>query len=153
MSHLPLSLMLFSNFGCCISEGSPFRLFNSRDVLFCHGLPCKNPKWVKHFYKTPVKTFTRIHKRIFMSPQPNGRGTYCFWCGSRRRRCWRWRPRCSLPALYHLNEWVDFDQTCTDTLLGGRKEVTRFLWPWPYFQGHTSTLKFSSFDQKSLSAP
>ena len=100
--------MLFSNFGCCISEGSLFRLFNSRDVLFCHGLTCKNPKWVKHFYKTPVKTFTHIHKRIFMSPQPKGRGTYCFWCGS--RRCWRRRPRCSLSAPYRLkfrtNGWI-----------------------------------------------
>ena len=28
-----------------------------------------------------------------------------------------------------LNQWVDFDQTCTDTLLGGRKEVIRFWGP------------------------
>ena len=31
-----------------------------------------------------------------------------------------------------------FDQTCTDTLFGGRKEVIRFWWPWPHFQSHTS---------------
>ena len=47
-------------------------------------------------------------------------------------------------------EWVDFDQTCTDTLLGGKKEVIRFWWPWPYFQGHSSTLKFSNFEQNKL---
>ena len=48
---------------------------------------------------------------------------------------------------YLLNQWVGFDQTCTDTLLGGRKEVIRFWWPWLYFQGHTSTSKFSNFYQ------
>ena len=31
-------------------------------------------------------------------PPPKGRGTYCFWCGP------RWRPRCSLSALYLLNQ-------------------------------------------------
>ena len=48
---------------------------------------------------------------------------------------------------------MDFYQTCTDTLLGRGKVLVRFWWPWPHLQGHTSTLKFSSFDQKSLSAP
>ena len=78
-------------------------------------------------------------------PQQRGGGTYCFWCRSRRS----WYPHCSLSALYLLNQWVDFDQTCTDTLLGGRKEVIRFWWPlvtpvlW-YFQILTKT---------SLSAP
>ena len=27
---------------------------------------------------------------------------------------------------YLLNQWVDFDQTCIDTLLGGGKEMIRF---------------------------
>ena len=45
---------------------------------------------------------------------------------------------------------MDFDQACTDTLLGGGKEVIRFWWPWPHFQGHTNTLKFSNFDQRKL---
>ena len=48
---------------------------------------------------------------------------------------------CSLSALC----LVDFDQTYTDTLLGGRKEVIK-----THFQGHTSTLKFSNFDPKKF---
>ena len=40
--------------------------------------------------------------------------------------------------LYLLNQSADFDQTCADTLLGGKKEVIRFWWPWPRFQGHSS---------------
>ena len=79
-----------------------------------------------------------------MSPQPKrGGGAYCFWCRSGRHLRW------SLSALYLLHQWVDFDQTCTDTLLG---EVIRFWWSWPHFQGNTSILKFSNFDKKSLSA-
>ena len=35
---------------------------------------------------------------------------------------------------------VDFDQTYTETPFGHRKEMSRFWWPWPHFQGHTSTL-------------
>ena len=64
----------------------------------------------------------------------------------------RRRP-CSLSALYLLNQCLDFDQTGTDTLLGQGKDVVRFWWPWPHFKGHASTLNFSNFDQKSLSAP
>ena len=51
--------------------------------------------------------------------QPKGRGEILFWCGSRRR----WCPGCSLSAHCLLNQLVEFDQTCTDTLLGGRKEA------------------------------
>ena len=83
---------------------------------------------------------------------PNRRGvvTNCFWCGSHQHR----RPSCSLSALYLLNQPVDFNQTCTDTLLGWRKEVLWFWWSWPDFQGHTSTFKFSIFyKKKNLSAP
>ena len=31
---------------------------------------------------------------------------------------------------------MEFDQTSTDTSSGWGKEVIRFLWIWPYFQGH-----------------
>ena len=119
---------------------------------------------------------------FIMSPNQREAGTYCFWCGPYRRRCcslsalldlgimppphnrrggatycfWCWscrRPHTFLTALYLLNQWVDSDQTCTGALLAGRKEVIRCWWPWPHFQGHNSTLKFSNFDQKSFSAP
>ena len=42
----------------------------------------------------------------------------------------------SLCAHYILNQWLEFYQTSTDTSLGHRKEVIRFWWPWPHFQGH-----------------
>ena len=79
--------------------------------------------------------------------------TYCFWCRSRRRRH-RHRRRCSrcfLSALCILNQCVDFDLTCTDTLLGQRKKVVGFWWPWSHFESHTSTLNYR-FEQKRLSA-
>ena len=58
---------------------------------------------------------------------PNRRwGTYCFWCGSRRRRRRRPRPRSFFLTRYLLNQWMDFDQTCIDTWLGGGKELIRF---------------------------
>ena len=53
---------------------------------------------------------------------------------------------------YLLDQLVDFDQTCTETPLGQGKEMIRFWWPWPHFQGHTITLN-SNFDQKGLSVP
>ena len=51
----------------------------------------------------------------------------------------------SLCAHYILNQWLEFYQTSTDTSLGHRKEVIRFWWPWPHFQGHyiIKTLKMS----------
>ena len=51
----------------------------------------------------------------------------------------------SLCAHYHFNQWPEFDQTSTDTSLGQGKEVIRFWWPWPNFQGHyiIKTLKVS----------
>ena len=70
----------------------------------------------------PLQVISITFFRYFVQPPTEGAETYCFWCGSRRR----WRPRCSLSALYLLNQCVDFDQTCTDTLLGGRKEVLDF---------------------------
>ena len=102
--------------------------------------------------KVPILSYNIRNNVIFytfiMSPQPKGSGgTYCFWC----RSCWR---LCSfLSALYLLNQWVDFDQTCTNTLLGVGKEVIKFWWLWPHFQGHTSTLNYQILTKKSLSAP
>ena len=51
----------------------------------------------------------------------------------------------SLCAHYLLNQWLEFYQTSTDSLLGQGKEVIRFWWPWPHFQGHyiIKTLKIS----------
>ena len=40
-----------------------------------------------------------------------------------------------LSASYLLKEWIDFNQTCTSILLGHVKELIRFWWPWPHFQG------------------
>ena len=102
-----------------------------------------------HFqHVTKPLQVTSITSFRYLVPQPKGRGEILFWYGS----CRLWHPGCSLSALYLLNQLVEFDQTCTDTLLGGRKEVVRFWWHWPHFEGHTSTLKFSNFDQKRLSA-
>ena len=42
---------------------------------------------------------------------------------------------------YLLNQLIDSDQTCVDTLLGGGEELFKFWWPRPYFQGHSGTLK------------
>ena len=42
----------------------------------------------------------------------------------------------SLCAHYLFNQWLEFDQISTDTSSGWGKEVIRFWWPWPYFQGH-----------------
>ena len=77
-----------------------------------------------------------------------GGGTYCFWCGF----CQRLRQRSFLSALYLLNQCVDLDQTSTDTLLGQGKEMIWFWWPWPRFQGHTST-ECHILTQNSFSAP
>ena len=42
----------------------------------------------------------------------------------------------SLSTPYLLKEWIDFNQTRTSILLGHVKELIRFWWPWPHFQGH-----------------
>ena len=56
---------------------------------------------------------------IIMSPPLKGWGTYCFWCGSRRRSF--------LSARYLLNHWMDLDQTGIETSLGQPNGVIRFL--------------------------
>ena len=38
----------------------------------------------------------------------------------------RTRPHSFFPTGYLLNQWMDFDQTCIDTWLGGGKELIRF---------------------------
>ena len=55
---------------------------------------------------------------IFMSPQPKGGVTYCFWRVSRLR--WRQRPRSFVSVRYLLKQLMYFDQTCTDTYIVGR---------------------------------
>ena len=42
----------------------------------------------------------------------------------------------SLCAHYLFKQWLEFDQTSTDTSSGWGKEIIRFWWTWPYFQGH-----------------
>ena len=41
-----------------------------------------------------------------------------------------------LCAHYLLNQWLEFDQTNTDTSIGRGEKVIRFCWPWPHFQDH-----------------
>ena len=47
------------------------------------------------------------------------------------------------------NKWILTKLAKTHYWEGG-KELIRFWWPWPHFQGPTSTLKFSNFDPKKL---
>ena len=102
-------------------------------------------------YKVNHYKIFQCHRQRFLCP-PNWRwGTYCFWCGSRRRPRLRPRRRTRLrsffPTRYLLNQWMDFIQTCIDTWLGGGKELIRFWWPWPHFQGRqpmkTDQIRFS----------
>ena len=58
---------------------------------------------------------------IFMSAQPKGGVTYCFWRGSRLR--WRQRPRSFVSVRYLLKQLMYFDQTCIDTYIVGRAET------------------------------
>ena len=53
---------------------------------------------------------------------------------------------------YLLNQSMDFDQTCIVTLLGDGEELIRFWRPWPYFQGHSGTLKCPKFGFHALSS-
>ena len=47
---------------------------------------------------------------------------------------------------------MDFDHTCIYTLLGEGNELSRFWWPWPYFQGHSSTLKCPKYGFHAFSS-
>ena len=95
---------------------------------------------IEHMWVSDLYFMVQWFCLIFMSPNRRGGWTYCFWCRSRRCQHRRWHPHSSLSALYLLNQWVDIDQTGTDSLLGRRKEVITLWWPWSHFQGHTSTL-------------
>ena len=53
-----------------------------------------------------------------------------------------------LHSISWTNGWILTKLAQTHYWMG--EEVIRFWWPWPHFQGHTSTLKFSNFDQKML---
>ena len=54
-----------------------------------------------------------------------GGGTYCFCCGSRRRRPMRRRDTFLL-ARYLMNYWVEYNQICMDITLGQDEERIRF---------------------------
>ena len=86
--------------------------------------------------------YEKNNNYMYVTPIEGEGGTYCFWCGS--RLCWF-----LLHSIYHLNQWVDFDQIGTNTLFGEGKEVINFRRSWHHFQGHTSTLKFPIW-QKEL---
>ena len=70
--------------------------------------------------KTAKKSIKFIQWLLLCPPNRSGGGDILFWCGSRRR------PHSFVSARYLLNGWIHFDQTCTDTLLGGRNELIRF---------------------------
>ena len=61
----------------------------------------------------------------------------------------------SLSAPFLLNQMADSGQISYILMLGWFKNIIRFWWPWPNFQGHHTikTVRFSNFDKKSLSAP
>ena len=61
-----------------------------------------------------------VYFHTFYVPPPKGWGTYCFWCGSRRRR------RSFLSARYLLNHLMDLDQTGTEISLGQPNGVISF---------------------------
>ena len=81
----------------------------------------------------------------FLCPPNRRGGIYCFWCGSRRRR--HRRPHCFVSVRYLLNRWTDFDQTCTDTLLGGRNELIRFWRPHCFVSVRYLLNLWTDFDQ------
>ena len=116
----------------------------SASVLILSALYLLN-QWVD-FDQTCINTLFGWGKDviIFWWPWPHFQG-HTWSTKFHRRRLHSW-----LSALCLLNQWVDFDQTGTDTLLGWGKEMIRFGWLWTHFQGHSSTLKFSNFVQKSL---
>ena len=140
----------------CEKKNRPLTFSADRKILGSAVLVGNSQNLVFHWnggpsgWDFPVPT---EHQWCIMFPKPKGRWTYCFWCGSRRRQRRHRPPHSFLSALCLLTQWVDFDQTCIDTLLGRGKEAVRFWWPWLHCKGHTSTLTFSNFDQKRLSAP
>ena len=53
---------------------------------------------------------------------------------------------------YLLTKWMDFDQTCTDTLFGVGEEYIKILVTLTYFQGHKGTLKCPKYCFHGLSS-
>ena len=59
-------------------------------------------------------------------------------------------------APYLMKECMDFDHTCTTILLWHEKELIRFWWPWPHFQGNRRAQIETSWTkvlENGLSAP
>ena len=64
-------------------------------------------------------TYIHVHvyiTNIFLSSNPKGGGHIGFGADPCPRPCW------FFPGHYLLNQRVDFDQTCIETLLAGGKE-------------------------------
>ena len=93
---------------------------SSRSSLFWVCTVCPDLSVRKLWIITVLDIFPEIYFRYLCPPNQRGGGTYCFWFGSRRRL------RCFVSVRYLLNRWTDFDQICTDTLLGGWNELIRF---------------------------
>ena len=106
-----------------------------------------NANWLRFVFKVLCrKSLLRIHDCLSTSTlvkKPKFLAfLYCFWCvpvGVSIGVCVG--IRFFISVHYLLNQWMDFEQTCIDTLLGGGEEMIRLWWPWPYFQGHRGTLK------------
>ena len=60
---------------------------------------------------------------LFMSPNPEGGGIFCFWCGSH----WCWCRSLFRFCALSSEPVAGFDQTCIETLLGGGEELIR-IW-------------------------
>ena len=55
-----------------------------------------------------------------MSPLLPKGGRHCFGYGS------RWHQRSFFSVSYFLNQWMDFDQSCIDILMGEGNKLIRF---------------------------
>ena len=91
----------------------------------------------------PVFCLILLHDLYFLCPpNPKGWGTYCFWWGSRRRRCRRQRPRLhSFSVHYLLNHFGGFYQTCTHCR--ERKRIDYILVTLILFSGSQPYLEMS----------
>ena len=87
-------------------------------------------------------------KNKWVNYVPPTRRTYCFWL-VRIPSAFVLLLVCTLSTEPVGRLWPNLHIQIIGTL-GQGKEVIRFWWPWPYFQGQTSTLKFSIFDRKKL---
>ena len=69
-------------------------------------------------------------------------------------KVWPRKLVCTLYLEPNDGFWPNFVY-CKFVTLGWFKDLIRFWWSWPNFQGHHTikTVKFSNFDEKSLCAP